>query len=154
MSDICTSHPISFLACKCKYFFMHVRKTNICSYMFEDMYNHTMECNCAEEERGGEMCAARHISKFLVQLITFMSILLLFKMDRLKKLIIPPLVRGRMNTKCCQVNYIGKDLHVISVILAALARASALSVDGYVWAVAWYNRRGKGWPLNYIGQDM
>ena len=26
MSDICTSHPISFLACKCKYFFIHVRK--------------------------------------------------------------------------------------------------------------------------------
>ena len=85
MSDICTSHPISFLARKCNYFFMHVRKTNISSYMFEDMYNHTMECNCAEEERGGEMCAARHISKFLVQLITFMSMLLLFKMDRLQK---------------------------------------------------------------------
>ena len=86
--------------------------------------------------------------------IPVMSILLLFKMDRLKKLSIPSLVRGRMNTKCFQMNYIGPDLHVISVILAALARASALSVDGYVWAVAWYNRRGKGWPLNYIGQDL
>ena len=79
---------------------------------------------------------------------------MLFKMDRLKKLILPPLVRGRMTTNCCQVNYIGTDLHVISVILAALARASALSVDGYVWAVTWYSRRGKGWPLNYIGQDL
>lgn len=36
-----------------------------------------MECNCGEEERGGEVCAARHISKILVQLITFMSVLLL-----------------------------------------------------------------------------
>ena len=82
---------------------------------------------------------------------------ILFKMDRLQILLYlhwsgPD--HGRMNTKCCQMNYIGPDLHVISVILAALARASALSVDGYVWAVAWYNRRGKGWPLNYIGQDL
>ena len=80
---------------------------------------------------------------------------MLFKMDRLQKKMYLHWLgpdHGRMNTKCCLMNYIGPDLHVISVLLAALARASALSVDGYVWAVAWYSRRGNGWPLNYIGQ--